>query len=114
MDRNIKVKKTSFYGLFAILQKYDSSSKSQPAECKVKVQGRCLRYCKSTIFQANHNLLALNLLFFCLKGLADGNKFASLQCIRNDEGWGLKNPVPAKVAYQRPYFISFNIFSSAM
>ena len=41
--------------LFAILQKYDFSSKSQRAdeiECRV---GSCLRYCKSTIFQANHN-----------------------------------------------------------
>ena len=41
--------------LFAILQKYDFSSKSQPAD-KIKAgQDGCLRYCKSTIFQANHN-----------------------------------------------------------
>ena len=42
--------------LFAILQKYDFSSKSQ--RCRQRWQGatRCLRYCKSTIFQANHNL----------------------------------------------------------
>ena len=41
--------------LFAILQKYDFSSKSQqifPGQFKPV---RCLRYCKSTIFQANHN-----------------------------------------------------------
>ena len=41
--------------LFAILQKYDFSSKSQ-LRCKcIKTRNSCLRYCKSTIFQANHN-----------------------------------------------------------
>ena len=42
--------------LFAILQKYDFSSKSQPVWLVVFDKGSCLRYCKSTIFQANHNL----------------------------------------------------------
>ncbi len=42
--------------LFAILQKYDFSSKSQPALERDKILSRCLRYCKSTIFQANHNV----------------------------------------------------------
>ena len=41
--------------LFAILQKYDFSSKSQLAECSQIALISCLRYCKSTIFQANHN-----------------------------------------------------------
>ena len=41
--------------LFAILQKYDFSSKSQLAVKIPSVQTGCLRYCKSTIFQANHN-----------------------------------------------------------
>ena len=41
--------------LFAILQKYDFSSKSQQAEGDTLVAASCLRYCKSTIFQANHN-----------------------------------------------------------
>ena len=41
--------------LFAILQKYDFSSKSQPRMSAVCAAGGCLRYCKSTIFQANHN-----------------------------------------------------------
>ena len=41
--------------LFAILQKYDFSSKSQHVWCKFNKIVRCLRYCKSTIFQANHN-----------------------------------------------------------
>ena len=43
--------------LFAILQKYDFSSKSQPSVYNGNVNLCCLRYCKSTIFQANHNLL---------------------------------------------------------
>ena len=41
--------------LFAILQKYDFSSKSQPYSWPYNRRWRCLRYCKSTIFQANHN-----------------------------------------------------------
>ena len=41
--------------LFAILQKYDFSSKSQRFMKKVPQIKGCLRYCKSTIFQANHN-----------------------------------------------------------
>ena len=41
--------------LFAILQKYDFSSKSQPVTPMLRIGVSCLRYCKSTIFQANHN-----------------------------------------------------------
>ena len=41
--------------LFAILQKYDFSSKSQRNWAKALRTSSCLRYCKSTIFQANHN-----------------------------------------------------------
>ena len=41
--------------LFAILQKYDFSSKSQPGPLSNTLWICCLRYCKSTIFQANHN-----------------------------------------------------------
>mgnify|MGYP001693942124 CR=1 FL=1 len=41
--------------LFAILQKYDFSSKSQPDYARKLRADSCLRYCKSTIFQANHN-----------------------------------------------------------
>ena len=47
--------------LFAILQKYDFSSKSQPFAACLAAKPRCLRYCKSTIFQANHNHLRQNL-----------------------------------------------------
>ena len=43
--------------LFAILQKYDFSSKSQLELYKYVRSRSCLRYCKSTIFQANHNKL---------------------------------------------------------
>ena len=45
----------AIYPLFAILQKYDFSSKSQLKNLIHLIQGCCLRYCKSTIFQANHN-----------------------------------------------------------
>ena len=41
--------------LFAILQKYDFSSKSQQKSAEIDRKNSCLRYCKSTIFQANHN-----------------------------------------------------------
>ena len=43
--------------LFAILQKYDFSSKSQPSVYAPQAKVCCLRYCKSTIFQANHNMM---------------------------------------------------------
>ena len=45
----------SFRRLFAILQKYDFSSKSQQSKNVIRNYLSCLRYCKSTIFQANHN-----------------------------------------------------------
>ena len=41
--------------MFVILQKYDFSSKSQPRAKSRTKWGGCLWYCKSTIFQANHN-----------------------------------------------------------
>ena len=41
--------------MFVILQKYDFSSKSQQFTPRFKDTIRCLWYCKSTIFQANHN-----------------------------------------------------------
>ena len=45
--------------LFAILQKYDFSSKSQHEVFTILSLLRCLRYCKSTIFQANHNYFGI-------------------------------------------------------
>ena len=41
--------------MFVILQKYDFSSKSQLYHCEKLAALGCLWYCKSTIFQANHN-----------------------------------------------------------
>ena len=41
--------------MFVILQKYDFSSKSQPVDNNILPLAGCLWYCKSTIFQANHN-----------------------------------------------------------
>ena len=45
--------------LFAILQKYDFSSKSQLPALIGAGAASCLRYCKSTIFQANHNRIGV-------------------------------------------------------
>ena len=47
---------TAIAPLFAILQKYDFSSKSQRNSQNQPPRIGCLRYCKSTIFQANHNV----------------------------------------------------------
>ena len=44
--------------LFVILQKYDFSSKSQQDVVRMNEIISCLWYCKSTIFQANHNEIA--------------------------------------------------------
>ena len=41
--------------LFAILQMYEFSSKSQPGRPLAERSEGCLRYCKCTSFQANHN-----------------------------------------------------------
>ena len=43
------------FKLFAILQMYEFSSKSQRSRCRDGRVKRCLRYCKCTSFQANHN-----------------------------------------------------------
>ena len=48
--------------LFVILQKYDFSSKSQPKDKFRQFKLSCLWYCKSTIFQANHNNSVLSVL----------------------------------------------------
>ena len=45
--------------LFAILQMYEFSSKSQQELKRIEDPNSCLRYCKCTSFQANHNPLAL-------------------------------------------------------
>ena len=48
------------YTMFVILQKYDFSSKSQQKSIYRCIFPRCLWYCKSTIFQANHNHRGIN------------------------------------------------------
>ena len=57
--------------MFVILQKYDFSSKSQRCREERQWARGCLWYCKSTIFQANHNIQALqqigNLMFVILQ-----------------------------------------------
>ena len=58
----------TFIMLFAILQKYDFSSKSQRLVLCFFFVPCCLRYCKSTIFQANHNtsvLIMMGVLVVC-------------------------------------------------
>ena len=45
----------NLFALFAILQKYEFSSKSQRGAVRSVSPFCCLRYCKSTSFQANHN-----------------------------------------------------------
>ena len=52
--------------LFAILQKYDFSSKSQPSQRFQFALLGCLRYCKSTIFQANHNTQIMKCNYTCV------------------------------------------------
>ena len=46
------------YKLFAILQMYEFSSKSQRRLVELLIHLCCLRYCKCTSFQANHNRYA--------------------------------------------------------
>ena len=57
--KQITTKRSTFFLrrlMFVILQKYDFSSKSQLPALIAAGASRCLWYCKSTIFQANHNL----------------------------------------------------------
>ena len=49
--------------LFAILQKYEFSSKSQHIIVLVGSEIGCLRYCKSTSFQANHNMYSKHIYY---------------------------------------------------
>ena len=59
-------------GMFVILQKYDFSSKSQQFFKQACFLGRCLWYCKSTTFQANHN--SSNCLKLLLRDVCDTAK----------------------------------------
>ena len=75
--------------LFAILQKYDFSSKSQPIFGHDGIEFCCLRYCKSTIFQANHNLLSSYSFLFSLFAILQKYDFSSKsqQCWNYSELW---------------------------
>jgi len=120
--------------LFAILQKYDSSSKSQRLNGLPFGASSCLRYYKSAIFQANHKWLSLptygewwcawpsppavghgrcvGYLFgthylFLLEILVVTNKAVSLQCISNGVGMGHKSPVPPRGRFSAALFYFF-------
>ena len=84
-NHNYNVTEPKVIGLFAILQKYDFSSKSQPAYVTAKSPLSCLRYCKSTIFQANHNKFLVFSYFLLLFAILQKYDFSSKSqlCKRN-------------------------------
>ena len=63
--------------LFAILQKYEFSSKSQHLSATIRSYSCCLRYCKSTSFQANHNTDEGNVLSSSLFAILQKYEFSS-------------------------------------
>ena len=69
--------------MFVILQKYDFSSKSQPQLTLPWCNSWCLWYCKSTIFQANHNCVCtfwlFNLMFVILQKYDFSSKSQQVQ-----------------------------------
>ena len=65
------------FELFAILQMYDFSSKSQPDEDAGTAVSGCLRYCKCTIFQANHNRQQHAYVIFALFAILQMYDFSS-------------------------------------
>ena len=69
--------KLEIFELFAILQKYDFSSKSQQNKIIVVPPFSCLRYCKSTIFQANHNIYYKTVSRFVLFAILQKYDFSS-------------------------------------
>ena len=81
---------TELSELFAILQKYDFSSKSQRIYFPNSFDDSCLRYCKSTIFQANHNrwqkMLTFGGLFAILQKYGFSSKSQLNIAYEDDEG----------------------------
>ena len=73
--------------LFAILQKYEFSSKSQHLSQKHLFTARCLRYCKSTSFQANHNLWFVWVDFQLLFAILQKYEFSS----KSQRSWSFRN-----------------------
>ena len=70
-------------GLFVILQKYDFSSKSQRWSGYLRWWICCLWYCKSTIFQANHNFTGKS--FFDRFAVCDTAKVRFFKQITTDK-----------------------------
>ena len=76
-NHNFTRSANSLFWLFAILQKYDFSSKSQRDGCFGFGVNSCLRYCKSTIFQANHNMSLRGVYEFLLFAILQKYDFSS-------------------------------------
>ena len=76
-NHNCLTSSSKIIWLFAILQKYDFSSKSQPSAGWPRLDSSCLRYCKSTIFQANHNKQSGNFFFHLLFAILQKYDFSS-------------------------------------
>ena len=87
-NHNERTIRTCWVALFVILQKYDFSSKSQLDFAEEMIATRCLWYCKSTIFQANHNYAAA--LFAVVKVVCDTAKVRFFKQITT--GWGTALP----------------------
>ena len=75
------------FKMFVILQKYDFSSKSQQEPLERAPIERCLWYCKSTIFQANHNISSMGTLLRC--DVCDTAKVRFFKQITTGEAAGL-------------------------
>ena len=77
--------------LFAIQQKYDFSSKSQPSRYNSTLTDSCLQYSKSTIFQANHNKLQFHSsrwLLFAIQQKYDFSSKSQLATLVYLKCWG--------------------------
>ena len=83
------------FKLFAILQKYDFSSKSQPSRYNSTLTDSCLRYCKSTIFQANHNILTSGICLRLLFAILQKYDFSSKSQLK----WSLTSSVRSCLRY---------------
>ena len=76
------IKLITAMSLFAILQKYDFSSKSQRELARPTSRHSCLRYCKCTSFQANHNAVPYRRLHNLLFAILQMYEFSSKQRLK--------------------------------
>ena len=76
-NHNSTLRNGRYIMLFAILQKYEFSSKSQPMLLNAAWRTCCLRYCKSTSFQANHNFCHFSVFFNMLLAILQKYEFSS-------------------------------------